>query len=371
LQVDKPPTQLYYGEKVPYEPAKVASSPEVTSEPAFPDGWWKTDTAYSLQRRAIISKQWIYITHTSHFAKPGDYHTFSIAQYPIFLIQGKDNAIRAFHNVCRHRAYTVATKTSGSSTVLGCRYHGWSYNTRGRLVKAPQFEDISGFDRSQNSLFEIHCITTKQGFVFVNLDSGGDVEEMDCRGIETLAKTWRVSARSTPVGRFEVEKSVDWKTAGSTQRYPPNSASTIPELYLSSIKELFSRQPGQEAHYSFDKFSIASFHVLPASAVWYTLSILPLAAGKTVVRGEVYSDSKRVQTANSVEAITKIVEAEIEALLNEAGNYEGGNTENTDRIYITISAALHHHIKQERTVGKEIYPASREPRKSERYDKAD
>lgn len=58
------------------------------------------------------------------------------------------------------------------STVLGCRYHGWSYDTTGRLVKAPQFEDIPGFDKSRNSLFEVHTHTTDQGLVFVNLNSG-------------------------------------------------------------------------------------------------------------------------------------------------------------------------------------------------------
>jgi phenylpropionate dioxygenase-like ring-hydroxylating dioxygenase large terminal subunit len=88
------------------------------------------------------------------------------------LIRSKDDKIRAFHNVCRHRAYTITRKETGTSTVLGCRYHGWSYDTTGRLVKAPQFDGIPGFDKSENSLFEIHAYTTDHGMVFVNLDAG-------------------------------------------------------------------------------------------------------------------------------------------------------------------------------------------------------
>jgi phenylpropionate dioxygenase-like ring-hydroxylating dioxygenase large terminal subunit len=87
------------------------------------------------------------------------------------LIRGKDDKIRGFHNVCRHRAYTITRKETGASTILGCRYHGWSYDTTGRLVKAPHFDDIPGFDKSQNSLFEVHTHTTGHGLVFVNLDS--------------------------------------------------------------------------------------------------------------------------------------------------------------------------------------------------------
>lgn len=88
------------------------------------------------------------------------------------MIRSKDDKIRAFHNVCRHRAYTITRKETGTSTVLGCRYHGWSYDTTGRLVKAPQFDGIPGFDKSENSLFEIHTHTTDHGMVFVNLDAG-------------------------------------------------------------------------------------------------------------------------------------------------------------------------------------------------------
>jgi len=86
------------------------------------------------------------------------------------LIRGRDDVIRAFHNVCRHRAYPVIKKESGCSNVISCRYHGWAYNTRGELIKTPQFDQVEGFDRSKNGLFEIHVHVTPQGLIFVNLD---------------------------------------------------------------------------------------------------------------------------------------------------------------------------------------------------------
>lgn len=113
----------------------------------------------------------MYLAHSAQFTKPGMYQSFDMAGFPVFVIRGKDGKIRAFHNVCRHRAYTITRKETGASTVLGCRYHGWSYDTTGRLVKAPQFDNVPGFDKSQNSLFEIHAHTTQQGLVFVNLNA--------------------------------------------------------------------------------------------------------------------------------------------------------------------------------------------------------
>jgi len=104
------------------------------------------------------------------FPNTGDYRSFEIAGFPFFLIRGRDGDIRAFHNVCRHRAYPVVQKESGCSNVISCRYHGWAYNTRGELIKAPQFDQVEGFDRSKNGLFEISVHITPQGLIFVNFD---------------------------------------------------------------------------------------------------------------------------------------------------------------------------------------------------------
>lgn len=38
---------------------------------------------------------------------------------PIF--RDRDNNYQAFHNVCRHRAFPVVSKPSGSSLVVGCK----------------------------------------------------------------------------------------------------------------------------------------------------------------------------------------------------------------------------------------------------------
>lgn len=53
----------------------------------------------------------------------------------------------------------------------GCRYHGWTYNATGALIKAPQFENVEGFDTNRNGLFEISLRVTDSGLVFINFDA--------------------------------------------------------------------------------------------------------------------------------------------------------------------------------------------------------
>lgn len=124
---------------------------------------------------------------------------------------GKDDQVRAFHNVCRHRAYTVTRREAGSSTVLGCKYHGWSYNTYGHLVKAPHFDDVAGFEKSENGLFEIHTRVSETGFIFVNLDAGPVVSEVEMGSLDSLASRNGVGAKSTWIGGQTLEGKFGWK----------------------------------------------------------------------------------------------------------------------------------------------------------------
>jgi nitrite reductase/ring-hydroxylating ferredoxin subunit len=76
---------------------------------------------FDLERRAFFAKTWLYICHATRFEKPGDYHTFELAGHPFFIVRGIDDEIRAFMNVCRHRAYTVVRKPCGTTTRYDCQ----------------------------------------------------------------------------------------------------------------------------------------------------------------------------------------------------------------------------------------------------------
>jgi phenylpropionate dioxygenase-like ring-hydroxylating dioxygenase large terminal subunit len=79
----------------------------------------KPSSSAKYQHVADKMQSWILAMHSSRFKKAGDYFRLDIAGFPIILIQGKDGTIQAFHNACRHRAYPIVNKDSGSSLVLG------------------------------------------------------------------------------------------------------------------------------------------------------------------------------------------------------------------------------------------------------------
>ncbi|ODV77699.1 ISP domain-containing protein [Suhomyces tanzawaensis NRRL Y-17324] len=156
---------------IPQAPPK---DPEamVAGEHTLPASWWTNEAIYELEKRAIFHRSWLFCIHLLRFTKAGDYFSFTVAGINFFIIKSKvDGQLRAFHNVCRHRAYPIVRKEQGSSTVLGCKYHGWSYTSDGKLNKAPHFDNVEGFVKEENSLYPIRTHVTAQGLVFVNFNN--------------------------------------------------------------------------------------------------------------------------------------------------------------------------------------------------------
>ena len=72
---------------------------------------------------------------------PESYFTAEVAGEPIIVVRDKQGELRAFSNVCRHRAGPIALG-SGCKNVLRCQYHGWTYTLDGKLIGTPDVEGV-------------------------------------------------------------------------------------------------------------------------------------------------------------------------------------------------------------------------------------
>eukprot|EP00775_Hariotina_reticulata_P012655 gene12655-12782_t len=110
------------------------------------------------------------VCDASHLQKPGDFLCGSLADVQYLLVRGQDGLLRAFHNVCRHHAAAVA-RGCGRQLQFECPYHGWTYDDRGRLVKATRLKGIKDFKASQFGLHPI-ALDVWGHFVFLHLQGG-------------------------------------------------------------------------------------------------------------------------------------------------------------------------------------------------------
>ena len=105
---------------------------------------------------------------TRTIADPETHFTADVSGEPIIIVRDKQGTLRAFSNVCRHRAGPIALG-SGCKNVLRCQYHGWTYTLDGRLIGTPDVEGVEFFDRSTMGMFPLRCETWEQ-FIFINFD---------------------------------------------------------------------------------------------------------------------------------------------------------------------------------------------------------
>jgi phenylpropionate dioxygenase-like ring-hydroxylating dioxygenase large terminal subunit len=104
-------------------------------------------------------------------ADPESFFTFDLAGEPIVVVRDSTGTLRAFSNVCRHRAGPIA-EGAGCRKIFNCAYHGWTYTLDGRLIGTPEVDGMEFFDRSMLGMVPLRCETWEQ-FIFVNFAAGG------------------------------------------------------------------------------------------------------------------------------------------------------------------------------------------------------
>lgn len=130
-----------------------------------------TDPAWhQVDLQEIIAKTWQWVCHVEKLRAPGSYTTIEIAGQPIAVVRDRDGVLRAFYNVCKHRAHELLSG-EGTTTRIMCPYHAWVYRLDGVLVRAPHTENLEGFEPKEICLDEVR-VEEFCGFVYVNLDRG-------------------------------------------------------------------------------------------------------------------------------------------------------------------------------------------------------
>ena len=132
----------------------------------LPRAFYAEEDIYRLDLEKIFYAEWLFIGHDCEMPLPGDYITAQIGDYPVLVVRGRDGALRAFHNSCRHRGSRICSAEKGSSVRLVCPYHNWSYDLDGRLLFAR--DTAKPFDAKTLGLKPISC-ESANGYVFVCL----------------------------------------------------------------------------------------------------------------------------------------------------------------------------------------------------------
>ena len=113
----------------------------------LPSAWYTDQEIFQREQERIFRRSWEYVGHRGQVAKAGDFFTCEVGGMPMVVVCGKDDVVRAFHNICRHRHHSVAIG-DGNSKLLRCMYHSWTYRLDGSFNAAPRSKEDPNFDGS-------------------------------------------------------------------------------------------------------------------------------------------------------------------------------------------------------------------------------
>ena len=141
-------------------------------ERTLPRNAYVSDDWFARERDRIFFAEWFCVGRADRIVASGDYDVVDVGGESILIVRGKDGALRAFFNVCRHRGSQLVP-TSGQAHgsfggAIRCPYHSWTYDLDGCLRTAPYLEDGAHVSKADLPLHAIE-LDTWGGFVFVRV----------------------------------------------------------------------------------------------------------------------------------------------------------------------------------------------------------
>ncbi len=175
----------------------------------IPSSWYTHPSFHDADNQIIFSASWQYAGALSQVQHAGDYFLATVANNPILVIRGKDNVVRAFFNVCRHRGGPLAIEPSGNCNIIQCKYHGWTYLLDGSLRGTPKFDRTELFDRKDYGLVPVR-IESWENLLFVNLARASRPLAETMNGIAERIAPAKISSK-TFLKRVVYEVNCNWK----------------------------------------------------------------------------------------------------------------------------------------------------------------
>jgi phenylpropionate dioxygenase-like ring-hydroxylating dioxygenase large terminal subunit len=289
----------------------------VSVSESFASGYLLPVAAYTEQawfdreQRDLFGQTWQFVAMADDLDRTGDFVTSDIGSSPLVVVRGENGALRAFHNLCRHRGARLFEGTGNAGRDIKCFYHAWSYGFDGALKRVPQADQFPNLDVGCMSLHPASVATWK-GMVFVHPDRNAEPlaswlgEFPACMGPyepEELVEISRDRFEVQANWKLFVENHIDgyhlrhlhsksvvgfdhrhqkWEPIGRhwTFREPPQRPGESPTaaLGLPPISGLPDSFLGSSVHLLFPNLGIAS-----GAEYWLTLHMVPIAPDCTMV----------------------------------------------------------------------------------------
>ncbi|QNN68631.1 aromatic ring-hydroxylating dioxygenase subunit alpha [Sphingomonas lutea] len=304
-------------------------------------GWLYHDPEFfAAEQAAFLRAAPQVVCHESEIAAPGEWRSLEYLGESVIVMRGDDGAVRAFHNVCRHRGSRLVDGNGGCAKVLTCPYHAWSYARDGRLVGVPHRHEYPGLETEQLGLVPV-ALENWHGFLFVTLEPPSAslgtgrapsvaemmapyADEVALYRFEELRVVGRVTLRPRPLNwktiadnysdhlhipvghpglsrlfernyRIEAQEHVDRMEGDLVEKPSANAAERAYQHFLPAVEHLPATHQRKWLYYKL--FPNVAFDIYPDQVDF--MQFIPVSATETVIREISYAlpDDRREMKA--------------------------------------------------------------------------
>ena len=176
------------------EKIDICSNPDVAY--TMPASYYTDAQVFRIESERIFARSWIAVFASSDVREANAYATATVAGDEILVVRGQDGVLRAFYNVCPHRAHQLLKGCGKARNVIACPYHAWTFSLDGKLSRARNCENVEAFDATQANLSPVQ-VDEFCGLVYVNLDANARSLRQQAPGLEEA-----ISARLPDANRL-------------------------------------------------------------------------------------------------------------------------------------------------------------------------
>lgn len=213
-----------------------------------------------LEDELIFRPSWQIVGIEAELPRTGDYFTTEIAgtnfAVPIVVVRDEDRRLRAFINVCRHRAHFVATG-EGNRKFLQCTYHGWVYGLNGCLRSVPRAKEGGLPPFEELGLYPL-AIDSWRGYIFVSLKP----EEPLAAALGELPAVLEAQGFRFPFAPENIDPDFEYKRSTQATGGPSNWKAMhenniecyhCPTTHRHSFSDMYKVDPSHYSHREFDR----------------------------------------------------------------------------------------------------------------------
>ncbi len=184
----------------------------------LPNAHYTDPEKFTEESHALFGAGWAGLAVASDVPEPGDAVPITFLGIPLLLIRGRDNTVRVFQNICRHRGMILVEEPRKIEGAIRCPYHSWCYSTQGQLVATPHvagpgFNSHAEMDRNTLGLIDVRSHVWRD-VVWINLSGTAPAfEEATADVIARWSDFEQPIHHGGPDSQFTLTVKANWKLA--------------------------------------------------------------------------------------------------------------------------------------------------------------